>query len=63
MVHDQRGFVMCEDDAGEWMDADDDDDVTVPSKLKLKKALAWVARRNTAFVQITTFFFRFGKLG
>ena len=36
------------------MDADDDDDVTVASKLKLKTALAWVARRNTAFVQIVS---------
>jgi hypothetical protein len=43
---------MSQENAEEWIEADDDDDVIAPAKAKLKEALAWVATRNTAFVQI-----------
>jgi hypothetical protein len=42
---------MSQDDVEEWSEADDDDEIIVP-KVKLKEALAWIATRNTAFVQM-----------
>ena len=49
-----RRSIMTKEDLERCDEADDDDDNIPPARINLNEALAWVATRNTAFVQVVS---------